>query len=310
MAEQTVQESRREKVSVFLKQHEQWSAWGFYTLMSGLILYCTSHTVNSVLMAPLIGIMQLYALKLCSLYVRRSTAAAIAGLYFAATPFYTIHPGVLCMCLQVVVLYHVLVWARGKRQEFRPRHIVVLGLSVGITLLLLPAAAVFYAPVAALMLRCNSRSRLLFVAILTAAVALPLYVLFSRSWNPAAIHPSIPGISSALAIVIVLLLFLPGAVAIRRSRPERRYITLGLLALAWVLAIPQPPGWTYFYPLCLPSLLGLALLLHRKVTDRRLRYLLRAFGLLLPFITLCATLVLPIYRQANPCPASPTTRQP
>lgn len=298
-------QNERQRVSVYLRRHEQWNAWIFFVLMSGLVMYGTGRGIGGLVLAPLLGIMQLYALKICALYVRRSTAWAVAGLYFAATPLYELQPAVLCMCLQVVVLYHVLVWARGKRETYCPRHFVVLGLAVGVTLLLLPAAVVFYVPAGMLMLWGTPGRRVSSACIVAGMLVLPLgYMVCGQRcdvWRAAMCSH----ISPSVALGLVVLLFLPAMVALRRSRPERRHITPGALALAWVLGVQQAVGWPYFYPLVVPALLGVALLLHKRVTNRRLRYLLRAVGLLAPFVTLCAALLVSAHRGGSTPPAQP-----
>lgn len=298
MAEQQniPQMSRRRKVSVFLRQHEQWNAWVFFTLMSGLVMYCVGLRGMPLLLTPMLGIMQLYVLKISSLYVRRSTALAITGLFFAATPFYRAEPALLCTSLQVVVLYHTLVWVRGKRNMFSLRHFVVLGLAAGVSLLLLPAAAVFYAPLGALMLWCNRNRWWSAGCILFLTIGPALALIFSGIWP---VMPAFTGMSSVLSVLLVVLMFLPAAVTIRRGRPERRNMALGMLLTAWLLGCLQPTGWMYFYPLLLPALLGVVLMLHKKVTNHRLLYALRALGLLIPFATLCAAAILPVYRSAS-----------
>ncbi len=209
MAEQTVQANRREKVSVFLKKHEQWSAWAFYTLMSFLLLrfgvgpvsqnmdFRCEYDLNiyylignawmqgvvpyselsdlkgpltflqhglgslltpgslcgiALLHAPILGIMLLYTLKLCSLYIRRSSAWAITGVFFIFNLSYGANPAELTTTLQMVVLYHLLVWARGKRNFFCDRHFFLIGLSIAVALLTKYNQLVFFVPASLLML--------------------------------------------------------------------------------------------------------------------------------------------------------------
>ena len=304
------QHSRQQKMSIFLRRHEQWSAWIFFMLMSGLVMFCTGHAGYELLLAPLLGIMYLYALKICALYVRRSTALGVVGLFFAATPLYGLHPAELCMCLQVVVLYHVLVWARGKREAFRPRHFVVLGLAAGVTLLLLPAAVAFYIPLGALMLWGAPGRRLSSAGIVLGMLVMPLWLVFSGLWRASMLGDAVCYIPAVVISAVVVLLFLPSMVTLLRSRPERRHITPGALALAWALGVLQQAGAWYYYPLVLPALLGVALLLHKRVTNRRLRYLLRCIGLLAPFVTLCATLLICAHRGAVSQPEQDTYLMP
>lgn len=297
MAESIQQQSR---VSVFLKQHEQWSAWAFFTLMSGLIMYCQGQRGVALLHTPLLGIMLLYVLKICALYVRRSTAWALTGLCFAATPFYHCPQAELCMSLQVVVLCHVLVWARGKRDAFQPRHFVVWGVSMGLSLLIVPAAALFYVPVAVLMLWSNRHRWWKDCGAASVGLLLPLGVaLVCRPILTETVTLPSGGLAPGVVMAVVPVLLCGAFVTVRRSRPTRRYAVAGLLALGWGAGLVLYPGWTYFYPLLILAVVGGALLLHRYVANRRMLYLLRAVGLLVPFITLCAVLILPIWRQAT-----------
>ena len=282
--------AQQSKVSLFLKQHEQWSAWAFFTVMSGLVMYCMGLRGMQLLHVPLLGIMLLYVLKICAMYLRRSTAWALTCLCFAITPFYQAPAAELCMCLQVVTLCHVLGWVRGRRQVFCQRHFVVLGLAAGLTLLLLPKAAVFYAPVALLMLWVNRRALVGAVARALAGGALPLALYAgARDFMPVpAAVPCLPlwGVAGG-----VLLLLALAAMAVRKGRPERWPVALLALVIAWGSGVWMTVSWPYFLPLAILALVGVALLLHKFCVHRRALYFLRALGLLIPFVTLIAVLL-------------------
>ncbi len=308
MAGDISEQKKRSKVSVYLKQHEQMSAWLFFTIMATLVMYCSGYRGVALLHTPLLGIMLLYILKLASLYIRRSTAWAVSCAFFALTPFCSAHPAELSMCLQFVVLYHVLGWARGKRAEFRPRHFFVLGMAAGVALLSRSGAEIFYIPVGLLMLWINRRHLLIALAMSIAGATLPAAALAAAMLNGVDLPRAEEQYSLSLPLLLgVLLLFPAAAVTISRSHPERRSFTMMMLGLAFAGGailyglgkMDLTAAICYFCSLAVPSLVGVALMLHRRMSGWRGLYLLRALCLLIPFVTLCAVLIIPVYRSAT-----------
>lgn len=321
MAGNISEQKKRSKVSVYLKQHEQMSAWLFFTIMATLVMYCSGYRGIALLHTPLLGIMLLYILKLASLYIRRSTAWAVSCAFFALTPFCSAHPAELSMCLQFVVLYHVLGWARGKRAEFRPRHFFVLGMAAGVALLSRCGAEIFYIPVGLLMLWINRRHLLIALVMSIAGAALPAAALATATLSGMELPYTEREYTACLPVLLgMLLLFPAAAVTISRSRPERRGFTMIMLGLSFAGGailyglgkMDLTSAICYFCSLAVPSLVGVALMLHRRMSGWRGLYLLRALCLLIPFATLCTVLIIPVYRtatsQATPQPQPEQSR--
>ncbi len=308
-----MEQQRKSRVSIFLKQHEQWSAWCFFTLMSSLVLYVSGLGWEALLLTPMLGIMMLYVLKICALYVRRSSAWAITGVFFACTPLFTAHVSELSLSLQFVVLYHVMAWARGKRREFRPRHFFIVGLSTGVALTSLLAATVFFLPVVMLMLWVNRGSLIKAVDKLLFGFVLSLLVHALLTWPVCAKLPE-PGAQVPLYFLPLLGLLLPAITTVNHNHPERRtatHIALGTAVIAITAAAlsgfcPEPQELFCLLPFALLALVGTALLLHKRLGSSKAVALLRGIGIICPFVTLCAVLIAPVYRMATAPPPQPT----
>ena len=308
-----MEQQRKSRVSIFLKQHEQWSAWWFFTLMSALVLYVCGLRGWELLHTPMLGIAMLYVLKICALYVRRSSAWAITGVFFACTPLFTAHVSELSMSLQFVVLYHVMAWARGKRREFRPRHFFIVGLSTGVALTALLAATVFFLPVVVLMLWVNRGSLIKAVDKLLFGFVLSLWVHILQTWPVCAKLPE-PGAQAPLYFLPLLCLLLPDIATVKHNHPERRtavHIALGTAVIAITAAAlsgfcPEPRELLFcLLPFTLLALIGTALLLHKRLGTGKGVALLRGLGIICPFITLCVVLLAPVYRMATKAPPPP-----
>lgn len=303
-----MEQQRKSRVSIFLKQHEQWSAWCFFTLMSALVLYVTGLRGHELLHTPLLGIMMLYVLKICSLYVRRSSAWAITGIFFACTPLFSAHISELSMSLQFVVLYHVMAWARGKRREFCPRHFFVSGLGTGVAVAAHPVAMAFYIPVVVVMLIVNRRRLLPAVGMLLLGFAL---IMVADRLIPWPTHPTDTVVP--LYFLSLLCVLLPAIATVNRNHPERRksvHITLGVAIVGIAVAAlggfcSAPQDFFCLLPFALLSLVGTALLLHRRLGSSKGVALLRGLGIICPFITLCLVLIAPVYRIATEVPPPP-----
>lgn len=308
-----MEQQQKSRLSIFLKQHEQWSAWCFFTLMSTLILYVSGLGWWALLHTPMLGIMMLYVLKICALYVRRSSAWAITGVFFACTPLFTAHISELSMSLQFVVLYHVMAWARGKRREFRPRHFFIVGLSTGVALTAQLAATVFFLPVVVLMLWVNRGGLLKAVDKLLFGFVLTLLVHTVLTWPVGAKLPE-PGAQVPLYFLPLLCLLLPGIATVNHNHPERRttvHIALGTAVITITVAAlsgfcPEPQELFCLLPFTLLALIGTALLLHKRLGSSKGVALLRGLGIICPFITLCVVLIAPVYRVAKAPPPQPT----
>lgn len=140
----------------------------------GSLLTPGSHGGAMLLHASVLGFWILYGLKTAALYVRRSTAWAIAGLFFFYTLQMCAEPAELVMALQQVSLYHVLVWSRGRKNCFCNRHLFIAGLGVAVALLTKFNLTVFWLPVIPLMLWCNRAHLVRGTAMVAAGVFLPL----------------------------------------------------------------------------------------------------------------------------------------
>lgn len=309
-----MEQPQKSRLSIFLKQHEQWSAWCFFTLMSSLVLYVSGLGWGALLLTPMLGIMMLYVLKICALYVRRSSAWAITGVFFACTPLFTAHVSELSLSLQFVVLYHVMAWARGKRREFKPRHFFIVGLSTGVALTSLLAATVFYVPVVMLMLWVNRGSLIKAVDKLLFGFVLSLWGHILQTWPVCAKLPE-PGAQVPLYFLPLLCLLLPAIATVKHNHPERRtavHIALGTAVIAITAAAlsgfcPEPRELLFsLLPFTLLALIGTALLLHKRLGTGKGVALLRGLGIICPFITLCVVLIAPVYRMATAPPPQPT----
>lgn len=126
-----------------------------------------------VLHSVAMGIWLLYCLKTASLFVRRSTAWAITGIIFIYCTDLWAGPSELNIVLQTVSLYHILVWARGKKDYFPPRHLLLAGMGITTALMTTPAAVVFWFPVLALMLWVNGKQKLKSIAFALGGIAIP-----------------------------------------------------------------------------------------------------------------------------------------
>lgn len=300
MAEQMTEQGVRRGVSVFLKKHEQWSAWGFYTVMAALVMCGSGQQGFALLSAPVVGILQLYLLKIGALYVRRGTAWAVTGLCFALVPFYAGSAVAAGLCLQVVVLCHVLVWARGKRREFCARHFYVLGLAVVASVLTLWGAALYYVPLGGLMLWVN-RARLgmaVGMLVLGAATAVALLHGLAGVEQPQAV---------SLWWWLLFPLHVPVYMLVRRSRPERRRVlavgmagSAGLCCAVGVFGCS--PAVLGLLPMVWSAVVGGVLFLRARCEHCAALVHLRIPGLICPFVTLLAVLIVPVYRAATAAP--------
>lgn len=303
MTKQPPQQQIKRRVSVFLRQHEQWNAWIFFSVMAALVSLGMGRGSTALLHAPLVGMLMLYTLKLTALYLRRSTAWGVTGFFFALTPLFPAQLEEVYLCLQMVVLYHILVWARGKRNEFAPRHFFIAGLAIGLTLLRPGHTEFFYLPLVMLMLWSNRRRLPMSISMLLIGAALPTSIFISKQPNIILDITSAPNLSTPLwlpptaAILLILTTFI-----VHRSRPERRLAAQIMLASAWITGACLNSGWCYYCPLVPTALTGIALLLHRHLRNQRVLLLLRAAGLIIPFITLCAALIIPTWRVALTSP--------
>lgn len=192
----------RPGIHAILQEHEQKSAWLFFTVMSyllmsyapqtgtfyagdiatplsmlewniGLLWGYGHHTLLLALHSILIGFWLLYCLKTAALFVRRSTAWAITGLMFLFCPEFCCKAAELPMVMQTVCMYHVLIWARGKRERFCPRHFFMLGVGISVALLTTLSQVVFWLPLLALMLWVNKGERLKSIAFTIAGLPVP-----------------------------------------------------------------------------------------------------------------------------------------
>lgn len=303
MTEQVPTYRMKRRVSVFLREHEQWNAWIFFTLMALLVMYGAGPFNCTMLPCALLaGMVMLYMLKLSALYLRRSTAWATTGICFAFVPFILAWQTMLSLCLQVVVLYHVLVWARGKRNDFSPRHFFIAGLAVSISLLKWSEEGLFYLFPILLMVWSTRRRWPMAVGMLLTGSIAGMALSPMRLILPGSLLSSTPSFSMIWAVPSVVILVVLSAVTVGRSRPERRRVSICLAG--WLAGVALCVGWHYFIPLLLLSMIGVALLLHRHLQDQRILNLLRALGLLIPFVTLCAALLIPLYRTATTAPAA------
>lgn len=200
----------RPGIQAMLHEHEQMGAWLFFCIMSFLvmnyvpvglkppvevmaaecsgsalhdILYRGSyriggHLLTLALHSIVIGIWLLYCLKTASLFVRRSTAWAITGIVFIYCTGFFMAPAEAALAPATVSLYHVLVWARGKKDIFPPRHLFLAGVGMGIGLLATEGQALFWVPLIVLMLWVNRGQRIKGVLISIGGLASVLGMVF------------------------------------------------------------------------------------------------------------------------------------
>ena len=140
----------RPGIQAMLHEHEQMGAWLFFCIMSFLVMSyipaglkppvevmaaeCSrsmlheilyrvvslrigGHLFTLALHSIVIGIWLLYCLKTASLFVRRSTAWAITGIVFIYCTGFFMAPAEVVLAPATISLYHILVWARGKKQR-------------------------------------------------------------------------------------------------------------------------------------------------------------------------------------------------
>ena len=355
----------RPGIQAVLHEHEQMSAWLFFAVMSYLVMRftpecgCSTDTCGGILWyaeiwlgallswghtagvlilhSVVIGIWLLYCLKTASLFVRRSTAWAITGLMFVYCTDLWAGPNELNLVLQTISMYHLLVWARGKKDYFPPRHLFIAGLGVTVALMTTPMAVVFWLPVIGHMLWVNHGKRLQSCAYCIGGLCTPwVPVVVISSCNPAAaglIHPSfesyfcgwhssllcteplqifvgtLPGFCQSL--VPAMLALIPGHLLLfmwmRPFRKIRRSRKLGIntsLGIAFVLVfvvsfcMMKQPHFTVFYPFMLISLIGIILSIRRRIRNRSAKRVLRGIGLMVPFITLLILLLIPVLQTA------------
>lgn len=361
----------RPGINAVLHEHEQMSAWLFFAVMSYLVMRftpecgCTAEACGGplwyteiglgailgwgswagvlVLHSVCVGIWLLYCLKTASLFVRRSTAWAITGLMFVYCTDLWAGPSELNLALQTISLYHLLVWARGKKNYFPPRHLVIAGMGVTVAMLTTPGAVVFWLPVIGHMLWVNQGRRLLSSCYCLGGLAVPwavvvlLYTCCTQSTEallsdyiplklagaqdclllraPLQIFVGVlPGfcqcwIPPVLALVpghLLLFMWMRPFRKIRRSRKVGINTTLGV-AFALVFwesfCTAGATEFTAFYPFMLISLIGIILSVRRRIRNRAAKRVLRGIGLMVPFITLVVLLLVPLLGKAMGTPA-------
>ncbi len=334
MSAQDTSNVYRPGIHAILHEHEQKSAWLFFSVMSYLLMSYTPlsepfrtefqvgdlagplstlewytglmwgyghHTLLLALHSILIGFWLLYCLKTAALFVRRSTAWAITGLMFLFCPEFCYRAAELPMVMQTVCMYHVLIWARGKRERFCPRHFFMEGAGIGVALLTTLSQMVFWVPLLVLMLWVNRGERLKSIAFTIAGMLLPIACCLPFA---ATITPYIEwrlaelsgGFAGSLLMTDPLRIFncvlprfaqgmFPGAIALipghillfmwmrpfRRIRPERKVAINATLGTAFALCF-----WLCF---CTSSSM-------QQYTLPPLRYTLPAlsFNYFIPFV--------------------------
>ncbi len=290
-----------------------------------------------ILHSVVIGIWLLYCLKTASLFVRRSTAWAITGLMFVYCTDLWAGPAELNLVLQTISLYHLLVWARGKKDYFPPRHLVIAGMGVTVAMLTTPAAVVFWLPVIGHMLWVNRGKRLLSAACCAGGLVIPWVVpvllagvlppqAFSATatltplftgWQesvlmneplqifvgvlPGFCRSWVPPLLALIPGVLLLFMWMRPFQKIRRRRKVGINTTLGVafVLVFWVsFCTAGVPHFTAFYPFMLISLIGIILSIRRRIRNRSAKRVLRGIGLMVPFITLLVLLIIPVLRTA------------
>ena len=364
----------RPGIQAMLHEHEQMSAWLFFAVMSYLVMRftpecgCTADTCGGILWyteiwlgallswghtagvlvlhSVVIGIWLLYCLKTASLFVRRSTAWAITGLMFIYCSDLWAGPAELNLVLQTISMYHLLVWARGKKDYFPPRHLFLAGLGVTVAMMTTPTAVVFWLPVIGHMLWVNHGKRLQSCAYCIGGLSTPWAVVaFIFGCNPATagfIQPhfesyfsgwqnsllctaplqifvgTLPGFCQSwvpplLALIpghLLLFMWLRPFRKIRHSRKLGINTTLGIsFVLVFVVSfcMMKHPYFTAFYPFMLISLIGVILSIRRWIRNRSAKRVLRGIGLMVPFITLLVLLIIPVLHTAMGKQSSPAS---
>ena len=201
----------RPGIQAMLHEHEQMGAWLFFCIMSFLVMSyipaglkppievmaaeCSrsmlheilyrvvslrigGHLFTLALHSIVIGIWLLYCLKTASLFVRRSTAWAITGIVFIYCTGFFMAPAEIVLAPATISLYHILVWARGKKDSFPPRHLFLAGLGMGIGLLATESEAIFWLPIIVLMLWVNRGQRIKGALIALSGLASVLGMVF------------------------------------------------------------------------------------------------------------------------------------
>ena len=272
----------------------------------GSLLTPGSHCGVALLHCSLLGIWMLYSLKTASLFVRRSTAWALTGILFIYCLYMAAGPAEITMTLQTVSLYHVLVWARGKKHRFADRHLFIAGLSVAVAVLTKFNQIVFWAPVILLMLWVNREHWLRGLGMLVAGFVPPILLTVA--------YFAATGTLGALWEEYIMT-------AIRYGSPswaESAFVTEHLKLIANItpehvrqlipwewLVVPNFRGehaflhyYFYFYPYVLLSLVGMELVLRRRIRNRSVRRVLRGIGLMTPFATLMVGVSIPVFVNA------------
>lgn len=361
----------RPGINAVLHEHEQMSAWLFFAVMSYLVMSFTpgcgcnagayggilwqeeqwlgktlsaGHAAGvQILHSLLLGIWLLYCLKTASLFVRRSTAWAITGLMFIYSTDLWAGPAELNLVLQTVSMYHLMVWARGKKDNFPARHLFIAGMGVTVALMTTPGAILFWLPVLGMQLWVNRDSRLkstiiFFAGLLTPWLAvLPISIVMALStpsatdllsnltsaeagtggWQssllynkptelfyyalPGFCHTWLPVVLAVIAGHFLLFMWLRPFQKIRRNRKTCINTTLGIsfMAVFWVCFCTGGPVYaTFLYPFILISIIGIILMIRRRLRNRTAKRVLRGIGLMTPFITLMVLLLIPVIRTA------------
>ncbi|MBR4309718.1 MAG: hypothetical protein IKT79_01710 [Akkermansia sp.] len=292
----------RPGIQAMLQRHEQMGAWLFFCIMSFCVMtfspaYMPSGgmgeagplvisewwlgslaeinfgcgTIMLLVHSLCIGFWLLYCLKTASLFVRRSTAWAITGLMFIYSTDFWCAPAELPLVLQTVSLYHILVWARGKKDRFHPRHFLLAGLGLATAGLCTFTQALFWLPIIPLMLWVNRENQAKCFLFLVAGMALPVLATQPLLYlHPEMVHMSIPqlfgGLQGSIIATEPLRIFtgimpswaqpwMPGLVALvpghillfmwmrpfRKIHPNRKVAINSVLGVAFMLGM-----WAYF----------------------------------------------------------------
>lgn len=194
----------------------------------GSLLTPGSHCGTMALHSVALGFWLLYCLKTAALYVRRSTAWAITGLFFAYSMHMAAEAAELPMCLQQVTLYHLLVWSRGRKDVFCDRHLAIAGLGMAVAALTKFNLAVFWVPMLALMLWANRARPAKSIAMVAAGLLLPLLAF--------GLYFSHQGALGDMWREYVQTALLYGAVPFADSALATRHIGLCSLALPYLPA--------------------------------------------------------------------------
>lgn len=355
----------RPGINAVLHEHEQMSAWLFFAVMSYLVMHftpefgCTTATSGGILWyteiwlgtllgwghaagvlilhSVVIGIWLLYCLKTASLFVRRSTAWAITGLMFIYCTDLWAGPSELNLTLQTISMYHLLVWARGKKDVFPPRHLFLTGMGVTVAMMTTPTAVFFWLPVIGHMLWVNHGQRLQSSACCAGGLVTPwavvmLISIFNQSsadliqptftpylcdWQnsllftkplaifvgtlPGCCQSWVPPMAALIPGHLLLFMWLRPFRKIRRSRKLGINTTLGIaFVLVFVVSfcMMKQPHFTAFYPFMFISGIGLILSIRRRIRNRSAKRVLRGIGLMVPLITLFVLLIIPVLQTA------------